>query len=381
MRPPKQARICQIIVAILMLLLPCQSLLSAASSSTRLQKQLAVNRTKTNQLRKKIINIRTKAQRTKRDLHDANTKVTASRSSALYWRTRFERASIELHNAGIALRKSKREFEQTRVDAGNRLVSLYQRGEPGYMELMLSSKDFGEMLQRSELAGFMMEQDRDVLARLKERKEQLDNYQDQVEQKKQEVATYRQRAEMTVAHDLRDRNAKDAKLQNQRGQMVALAAELTALERDSREVTAMLRSLQKTGKGKQRMTGPQYSVGGLPVAGHITSPFGYRTHPILKTRKLHTGVDIGAPSGTPIHAAGGGEVIWASWRGGYGNCVIIDHGGGKATLYGHMSRLNSSVGRKVAKGDVIGYVGSTGLSTGPHLHYEVRINGTPVNPL
>jgi len=381
MRPPKQARISQIIVAILMLLMLGQSQLTAAASRTRLQKQLAANQAKKSKLRGKIISIRNKAQGTKRRLHAANTKVTASRSSALYWRTRFERAAIELHNASVALQKSKREFEGTRTDAKNRLVSLYQRGEPGYMELMLASNDFGEMLQRSELANFMMERDRDVLAQLKERKEKLDRYQAQVEDKKQEVATYRQRAEITVARDLRVRNATDTQLQTQRRQMDALAAEMAAIERDSREVTSMLRALQNTSKGRKRMNGQQHAIGGLPVAGHITSPFGYRTHPILKTRRLHTGVDIGAPSGTPIHAAGAGEVIYASWRGGYGNCVIIDHGGGKATLYAHMSGYNTSMGRTVGKGDIIGYVGSTGLSTGPHLHYEVRINGTPVNPL
>lgn len=364
-----------------MLFLLCQSLLVAAPSKTNLQKQLAANQAKTRQLRSMIYQKRKEAQGTERRLHDANTKVTVSRSSVLYWRTRLERAQVELHNATIALKNARREFENSRVDASNRLVSLYQRGEPGYLELMLSSEDFGEMLQRSELANYMMEQDRAVLTQLKERKEKLDRYQAQVEEKQREVATYQQRAEITNARNLRVRNSTDARLQTQREQMDRLSAELAALERDSREVTAMLRALQQTSKGKQRMNGRQYAVGGLPVAGRITSPYGYRTHPILKTRRLHTGVDIGAPSGTPIHAAGGGEVIWASWRGGYGNTVIIDHGGGKATLYAHMSRYNTSVGGTVAKGQVIGYVGSTGLSTGPHLHYEVRINGSPVNPL
>jgi len=381
MRPPKQARICRVIVAIVSLCLLFQTALVAAPSKTRLRKQLATNQMKTRKLRSIIIQKRKEAQGTKQRLHVANTKVTASRGAVLYWRTRYERAQIELHNATIDLNRSKREFEATRAKASDRVVALYQRGEPGYLELMLSSDDFGEMLQRSELASYMMEQDRDVLTQLKDRKEKLDRYQNQVEQKQHEVSAYKQRAEITHVHNIQVQGSVSTRLQQQRQQMDALEAELAALERDSREVTSMLRALQQTRQGRQRYNGPRYAVGGLPVAGHITSPFGYRYHPILHTRRLHTGIDIAASIGTPIYAAGSGEVIWAGWRGGYGNCVMIDHGGGKVTLYGHMSGYNTHAGQKVSKGNVIGYVGSTGMSTGPHCHFEMRINGSPVSPL
>ena len=104
-------------------------------------------------------------------------------------------------------------------------------------------------------------------------------------------------------------------------------------------------------------------------------------HPILHYRRMHTGVDIAAPRGTPIRAAAKGMVVYAGWRGGYGKCVIIDHGSGVATLYAHMSRISVSRGQIVNRGAVIGTVGSTGLATGPHLHFEVRKFGRPVNPL
>lgn len=118
----------------------------------------------------------------------------------------------------------------------------------------------------------------------------------------------------------------------------------------------------------------------IPVVGRLTSEFGYRTHPISGATRLHAGMDIAAPAGTPIGAAGAGTVVSAGWRGGYGNAVIIDHGGGVATLYAHQSRLAASVGQTVSQGQVIGYVGTTGYSTGNHLHWEVRVNGTPTNP-
>ena len=127
----------------------------------------------------------------------------------------------------------------------------------------------------------------------------------------------------------------------------------------------------------------QVSTGlsGLPVNGHITSYFGYRYHPILHFSRFHAGLDIGASWGSPIVAAADGQVVGAGWAGGYGRQVRIAHGGGLLTSYSHMSEIVAAPGTLVHAGQVIGYVGSSGLSTGPHLHYEVKRNGTPVNPL
>lgn len=119
----------------------------------------------------------------------------------------------------------------------------------------------------------------------------------------------------------------------------------------------------------------------LPVDGHITSYFGYRYHPILHFTRFHAGLDIGAAWGSPIVAAGDGQVVAAGWAGGYGREVQIAHGGGLTSLYGHMSEIVAQAGSFVHAGQVIGYVGSSGLSTGPHVHFEVRLSGQPVNPL
>ena len=119
----------------------------------------------------------------------------------------------------------------------------------------------------------------------------------------------------------------------------------------------------------------------MPVDGHITSYFGYRYHPILHFTRFHAGLDIGASWGSPIVAAGDGRVVAAGWAGGYGREVQIAHGGGLVSLYGHMSQIVAEPGSFVRQGQLIGYVGSSGLSTGPHVHFEVRMGGTPVNPL
>jgi murein DD-endopeptidase MepM/ murein hydrolase activator NlpD len=116
------------------------------------------------------------------------------------------------------------------------------------------------------------------------------------------------------------------------------------------------------------------------VIGPVTSEYGYRIHPVYGSRKLHSGLDVSAPKGTPIAAVQGGTVLMAGVQGGYGNVVIVDHGDGVSTLYGHMSKINVSKGQQVDRGDVVGLVGATGTATGNHLHFEVRINGEATNP-
>jgi murein DD-endopeptidase MepM/ murein hydrolase activator NlpD len=176
--------------------------------------------------------------------------------------------------------------------------------------------------------------------------------------------------------------AKEAKrlalVQQARGRKAVFQKQVAALQAESNSITSLLRGVQKG----QKLAPSGKGVLAVPLPGApITSPFGMRFDPILETQSMHTGVDFGAPMGTPIHAAADGVVVFAGPRGGYGNCTIIDHGNSLATLYGHQSVIGVSVGQRVTRGQVIGKVGSTGMSTGPHLHFEVRVNGTPVNPL
>ena len=151
------------------------------------------------------------------------------------------------------------------------------------------------------------------------------------------------------------------------------------LEQESRQLQAQIAAYYRNNKGPKQA--PFVGRFMKPVNAPMTSGFGVRMHPILKYKRMHTGIDLGASYGTTIMASAAGTVMSAQTMRGYGNCVIIDHGGGISTLYGHCSAILVSAGQKVTQGQAVGKVGSTGLSTGPHLHFEIRVNGVPINPL
>ena len=205
-----------------------------------------------------------------------------------------------------------------------------------------------------------------------------------------------QKAELQTKRDAQDSVRADvaaeiAKTDSLRVEVVARKDEFLSEQRElqaqSDAITAQLKARAEAQRAAAAAAGGTVSLapaaGGFvrPVAGPITSPFGYRIHPIYGTSILHAGVDIGADSGTPIKAAQSGVVVSAGWISGYGNATILDHGGGITTLYGHQSAFMVSEGQKVTQGQSIGRVGCTGSCTGPHLHFEVRINGTPVDPM
>ncbi len=161
------------------------------------------------------------------------------------------------------------------------------------------------------------------------------------------------------------------------------AGELAAYSREDAAVQQIISNSTSKAEIDTSINNPSSaSLAGFqwPVEARVTSEFGYRIHPVYGTRRLHAGIDVGAPSGTPIYSANDGIVIFAGGRGGYGSTVIVDHGGGITTLYAHQSRIGTSEGQLVARGDVVGFVGATGTATGNHLHFEVRVDGSPVNP-
>ena len=195
------------------------------------------------------------------------------------------------------------------------------------------------------------------------------------------LAEQRQEAAAEEARVLELRAEADQELSRQQSLLARVEAQISEYESEKHLAEEELARLEQ--EIRSRSSGGDAGSGRLswPIAAPVSSPFGPRVHPILGSVRLHAGIDLRAGSGTPIRAAGSGRVIMAGVFGGYGNTTVIDHGGGLTTLYAHQSSLAVSVGDTVDAGEVIGYVGSTGLSTGAHLHFETRENGVPVDPM
>jgi len=315
----------------------------------------------------------------RRDLKAVESNLRAARGRLISTKVRLAATQAELHRANQNLQAAQARLRQHRAAASERLVDIYEQGPVRYLDVVTSAVSFSDFANRLYLLQLVVDQDLRLMQAMEQDRARIGSYRRQVQSKERGVAAL----EVAVARkheEFVDRRQEQARLVSDLAQQRAYwERALAQMEQDSRDIAAQIRRYQHT-QGRARYSTPWRGSFMRPVPGGITSGFGYRMHPILGVRKMHTGVDISAATGTPIHAGDAGTVIWAGRRGGYGLCVVIDHGGGMSTVYGHCSRLACGVGQEVGKGQVIGYVGSTGLSTGPHLHFEVRRNGSPIAP-
>ncbi|MBF8983373.1 peptidoglycan DD-metalloendopeptidase family protein [Lutibacter sp. B2] len=257
-----------------------------------------------------------------------------------------------------------------------RLRAMYKNGEVGYMQVLLESDSVIDLLSNLDMVKKIFNQDMELLEIMKQRREEID-------EKKKKLEAYERNLSIMISN----METKQKQLKIDIGEMIKtkelIKQDSKKFEKQIDELNAYANKLSEEIRRKQS-TG-KYVGGQLnwPAPGYtrITSPFGYRIHPILKRKKMHTGIDVGVPYGKTIVAAGDGKVIMANWYGGYGKAVMVDHGGGIVTLYAHNSTLLVKVGQNVKRGQAITKSGSTGNSTGPHLHFEVRKNGQYTDPL
>lgn len=291
------------------------------------------------------------------------------------------------------------EYERQRALLADRLKATYKDGDYVYLELLLDSRSIEDLIARTALVQRVLRSNEEIARGLKQTRISLEQAKAEIE--RDLAAVDAKRAEAQAEEDrLRNLRAQhQSKLNAQKtaqDQKADLVAENTAnakrlralAEAEEAESAKIAAELYGTGSGYFAgvMAFPVPGFEQVPTGG---SAFGYRIHPILGYRKMHTGIDIGGRAvgksidGAPIVAAADGTVIYTGYRGGYGNTIIIDHGNGVTTLYAHLrsGSFKVSSGQSVSKRDGIGAVGSTGLSTGPHLHFEVRINGNPVDPM
>lgn len=267
---------------------------------------------------------------------------------------------------------------------------MYTNGVVSYLDVLLSSTSFIDFLDRFDSLQLILKSDREILDQFKEDQKLVEDKKMQVEEQLTTLEGLYKKLEEEQASLIKKESEKETLIANYNAQSTQLDEQIEELGDISEEQEKLLMQLaskvSKLNAEKKRIANP-YSGGKLatPIkdAYRLSSNFGVRIHPITGEKKAHNGVDFAAPSGTSIYAAEAGVVILSKTWSGYGNCIIIDHGNGLWTLYGHIKNggLLVSEGDKVKRGDKIALVGSTGNSTGPHLHFEVRKNEVPVNPI
>ena len=284
----------------------------------------------------------------------------------------------------------RREYARVVRELNVRMVDIYETRDPTLLDVILESNSLQDALDRIHYLEAIAQQDKHISKSVGTAR---DHVHDARERTKKVRARVRSETQVIAVRTQQQRIARIQLLASQRGlagkrvrqrnalgstreQKAVMIAEANALAAEDARIRAQLAAAQSA-RASSAATDATPSSHGLiwPVSGPVTSPFGYRWG------RLHAGIDIGVGYGTPIHAAASGTVVLAGWTGGYGNYTCIDHGGGLATCYAHQSSYAVSAGAHVSQGQVIGYVGSTGHSFGAHLHFEVRINGAPVDPL
>ncbi len=300
-------------------------------------------------------------------------------ATAEYDAIQSRRAYIEQQitlNADILAKTEKSLAERTKI-LNKRIRDIYENGQVSYLDVLLGATDFRDFTTRADLLKRVLAQDAALITKVRAERALIAQKKAELERDRAAVIELEKVAAAQKAVVENRRNERRTVLDSAVYQRDVNERAYQELLDTSRRIEQMIRSIKSGDRAATGATGSMI----WPITGPITSPFGWRTHPIFGTARYHSGLDIGADYGDPIRAADGGIVISADWLGGYGYAVIIDHGGGLSSLYGHNSELLVSEGQRVYKGQIIARAGSTGYSTGPHCHFEVRLNGSPVSPL
>jgi len=281
------------------------------------------------------------------------------------------------------LQDTKSRFQERNSQFKKRVVDIFKNKNLGFLEFVFAPVDLVSMVESSYYFDRLIKNDTDMIQGMKQDYNYLERETQKLKTQKEKLAEINQEISQKERLLGAKRVQQQRYVQNLKSEISEMERKNRELEESSREITSEIMSLVK-GKG---YLGTGRFI--RPTHGWVSSLFGYRRHPIFKRRIFHNGVDFAGPTGQPIKAADGGVVIVAGqpprYRG-YGNITIIDHGTNKegkrvSTIYAHQSRIGVNVGDTVKQGEVIGYIGSTGYATGPHLHFEVRVNGVPDNPL
>lgn len=335
------------------------------------------NRQKIHEIRLKEKNESTKMYYSQMKLEDTKSSISNSQNKLASAQNRLVRLERSINRISSAQIKTERL-------AGIRLRQIFKGERVSILHLIFSASDINSFLDRVYYQKRLARFDKQLLTKLRAQTQDLYNAKRAAQAEKQNIVqaikVMNEKKQM-LAQSI---NTSQQMINNLRTNRASYENAERDLASQSSALESQLRRMMITpAKGSKFVS----AKGGFskPIRGIITSPFGWRTHPLFGSRSFHTGVDIATSYGTPVHAANSGRVVYTGWYGGYGKVVIVTHGSYKgtptSTLYAHLSSTKVSAGQSVTKGQTIGREGTTGYSTGPHLHFEVRLNGKPTNPL
>lgn len=343
---------------------------SAQSKLEQAQKQQKELKEKINATQGKISDNNKKRQALDAEISKVQEKIDSLNSKIRVSNEKIDKQQKELD---IAEKNSKEQYDSYL----HRAKMMVERGSVTYLEILLNSKSFGDLLSRLSVVKQIVRYDSNKLDELKAIEKKIADLKEELVKEKDALVALKKDEDAQMS-TLSAKRAESQRLID--GLMADQSSYKKALEEQERAEANARAEIQRLAN-RSSYSGKYSGSMIWPSSGPVTSPYYMRVHPVTGKLRQHTGIDIGSPHGSNIVAAAAGEVIVAGYNaGGYGNYVVISHGSGVSTLYAHASRLCVSVGQTVAQGEVIAKVGSTGMSTGPHLHFEVLINGAHTNP-
>ena len=312
-------------------------------------------------------------------LNNLNEKIYGYESEISSLETDLADIEKEIESVTKKLNLIQENYDIQREVLQNRIVALYESGDILYLDVLLSSNTLAEFINNYYLIGEIARYDNELLESIENQKTQIENIKASLEENKENIKEIKKNKEKTAIALENSKIIRNSYINKLSEEEKETQRKIDEFQTELNNVEAQIVALT-TGNIDSDYVGGEFA---WPAPGYttITSPFGMRYHPIFKVYRMHSGTDIGMPTGSYIIAANDGVVIKSMYTTGYGNMVMINHGGGVATVYGHGSEIIAQTGQTVKRGDIIMKAGSTGWSTGPHLHFEVRINGTCVDPM
>lgn len=352
-----------------------------------LEEELEQIKKEREQTQKKIEEVKKTESQYRSEVNQVEEQLLGALSELEDLNSRLAEAKAEVDKATIEMVLKEEELKRIEDDLAervrilnDRVAAIYKNGHGNILEILLNSEDFIDFISKLKLMNLFAEQDTQNILLIKEKRDATIGLKKSIIDLREKQKEYKGNVERLVDQA----EQKTGEIENLYGEKKNLLSQTTA---NKNALIQMEKQLEIKEAEVKRIL-ESYKYGNAPsgkflwpVPGRVRSGFGNRIHPIFGGVRFHSGIDIAASYGTLIKAADGGQVVQAGYFGGYGNSIMIYHGGGFATWYAHLSSINVSMGQTVERGQVIGLVGSTGWSTGPHLHFEVRINGNPQNPL